>query len=111
MPCEAGDFFRTDDLLSPHHAYFYDSPPRLTATRLYYKLSTINTMRIRGRLALLCSIVFGFLMAYIAKQSVSQYSFMPIILGLFAILVARICFWLAFLLWDIGVYVKNKRSH
>jgi hypothetical protein len=68
-------------------------------------------MNIRGRLALLLSILFGILMAYAAKQSFSQYSFMPIIIGLFAILVARLFFWLAFLLWDMGGYVKLKFHH
>jgi len=65
-------------------------------------------MNIRGRLALLLSILFGILMAAVAKQSASQYSFLPILIGVFAILVARICFWLAFLLWDIGVYAGKK---
>jgi hypothetical protein len=65
-------------------------------------------MNIRGRLALLIAVLFGFLMAGTVKQSFSPYSWAPMFIGLFSFILARIFFWIVFLVWDIVVYGKNK---
>jgi hypothetical protein len=65
-------------------------------------------MNIRGRVALLLSVIFGFLMAYSAKQSMSPYSWGPMFIGILSFGFARISFWVLFLFWDIIVWGKNK---